>query len=512
MTGKSGISPQALIAGLIGASAIAAFAFGPQLVSNAQARPITIEAPKDAPLSFADLIEKVSPAVVSVNVVSEREVGSLADMERFMERFRDMPGFEDFMERRFGEGSEDEPRTEEARALGSGFFISPDGYVVTNNHVVDGATEIQIVLEDGQEYDAKLIGADPQTDLAVIKVEKRNGDFPYVDFGNAIDLRRGDWVVALGNPYGLGGTATAGIVSAKGRRDQLGRSGTYTDFLQIDAAINRGNSGGPTFDLEGNVIGVNTAIFSPTGGSVGIGFAIPAELARQITSTLISDGRVSRGWLGVVIQDLTADMAEAQGLDADKGAIIADVNADGPAAKSGLQRGDIILSVNGTSVEDATELTREVGALLAGSVNRFDLLRDGKRQTISVKVGERPEDPYANPGASGSNDDEAATNTGGPLGARFTPLDEETRETLGLPADEAGVVISGLEADSPLREAGLRTGMAILEVNGTAVRSQADIATQLERARSRGRSNVLMAVRAGEVTTFVTVPIEDGNE
>ena len=511
MTNRFGISAQAFIAGLTGAAAVAAFSFGPQLVQPADARPIKIETPNNAPISFADLIERVSPAVVSVNVVSEREVTSLADMERFMERFRDMPGFEDFMDRRFGEPDEDggrEPRTEEARALGSGFFISSDGYIVTNNHVVDSATEIQVVLEDGRELEATLVGADPQTDLAVIKVEDGGQDFPYVQFADTPDLRRGDWVVALGNPYGLGGTATAGIVSALGRRDQLGRSSTYTDFLQIDAAINRGNSGGPTFDLNGNVIGVNTAIFSPTGGSVGIGFAIPSDLARDITETLIQDGRVSRGWLGVVIQDLTEDMAEAQGLDADGGAIVADVNMDGPAADAGMQRGDIIVAVNGKTVGDATDLTREVGALIAGSTNRFTILRDGRRQTVTVKVGERPEDPYSGP-SGGSSGTTPGDDAEGPLGARLAPLDEETRETLGLRANERGVVITELASDSPLRDAGLRSGMAILEVNGDPVGSAGAITDAIEAARERGRSNVLLAVRAGEVTTFVTVSIAD---
>ena len=378
--------------------------------------------------------------------------------------------------------------------------------------MVDGATQIQVVLEDGRELDATLVGADPQTDLAVVKVEDDREGYPYVEFADKTQMRRGDWVVALGNPYGLGGTATAGIVSALGRRDQLGRSSTYTDFLQIDAAINRGNSGGPTFDLDGNVIGVNTAIFSPTGGSVGIGFAIPARLASDITSKLIDDGRVSRGWLGVVIQDLTEDMAEAQGLDADGGAIVADVNADGPAAEAGLERGDVILSVNGKMVSDATDLTREVGALLAGSTNRFALLRDGKRRVISVKVGERPDDPYAAPGASDRAEDARGDDAEGPLGARVAPLDEETRETLGLRADEKGALITELAADSPLGEAGLRAGMAILEVNGAPVASASDIAAAIEAARERGRSNVLLAVRAGQVTTFATVAIDGEDE
>lgn len=502
MIKRLSVSGQALLAGTVGAVAMAAFAFGPQMMRPADARPITIQAPHDAPISFADLIEQVSPAVVSVNVVSLRENN---EFEEFIERFRGMPGFEDFMERRGGGDEDREP--EEARSLGSGFFISPDGLIVTNNHVVDGATEIEVVLEDGRELSAEIVGTDPQTDLAVIKVDEGNS-FNYVEFAADAELRRGDWVVALGNPYGLGGTATAGIVSAKGRRDQLGRSSTYTDFLQIDAAINRGNSGGPTFDLTGRVIGVNTAIFSPTGGSVGIGFAIPASLAKDITDTLIRDGRVSRGWLGVVIQDLTPEMADAQGLAEDGGAIVADVTDGGPAEKSGLQRGDIILSVNGMDVEDSTALTREVGSLIAGSQNTFSLMRDGEKIDVRVTVGERPEDPYGD-AMTGRSEDQLSDETQGPLGVSVEPLDRDSRETLGLRDNEDGLLITEMERSSPFRDAGIRSGMAILEINGRVLTDESEMSDAIERARDEGKDRILVAVRAGEVTTFRTVEIAE---
>ncbi len=502
MMKRFGVSSQALLAGVVGAGAMAAFAFGPQMIQPADARPIIVQAPGDAPVSFADLVEQVSPAVVSVNVVSLRDRG--ANFEEFMERFRDMPGFDDFMDRRRDDDAP-EPEQEEARSLGSGFFISSDGFIVTNNHVVEGATEIEVVLEDGRELAAEIVGTDPSTDLAVLKVSEGD-DFPYVEFATQSEIRRGDWVVALGNPFGLGGTATAGIVSADGRRNQLGRSSTYTDFLQIDAAINRGNSGGPTFDLNGRVIGVNTAIFSPTGGSVGIGFAIPAELANQITETLIRDGRVSRGWLGVIIQDLTTDMAEAQGLAQDEGAIVADVTDGSPAEEYGLERGDIILSVNGRDVEDSTQLTRVVGSLLAGSTNEFGILRDGERRTVSVTVGERPENPLTGQNGSG-RDDNITENSTGPLGVSVRPLDTETRSTLGLDDDEPGLVITEMEADSPLRDVAIPSGAAILEINGRALRNQSDMERAIEAAREAGRDKVLMAVRVGEVTTFRTVEI-----
>ena len=351
---------------LLGGVAIGALGTGNYPGSNADAQQIAIQAPRGAPLSFADLIERVSPAVVSVNVTTEREVGSLGDMEQFMERFRGMPGFEDFMERYREEREEegDSPRTRPGSALGSGFFITQEGHIVTNNHVIDSATEISVQLEDGRELDAELVGADPETDLAVIKVIEP-GNYQYVTFGQTDGLRRGDWVVALGNPFGLGGTATAGILSADGRDG--GNGSPYTDFLQIDAAINRGNSGGPTFDLYGRVIGVNTAILSPTGGSVGIGFAIPSELAIAVTDQLIENGKVSRGWLGVTIQPVTEDMADALDLAEPKGAIVNDLLAGGPAEKSGIRRSDVIVEVNGVDIEDATGLTREVAKLIAGT-------------------------------------------------------------------------------------------------------------------------------------------------
>ena len=502
MLKRIGVSSQALLAGVVGAGAMAAFTIVPQYTSPADARPIVIETPGNAPVSFADLVEQVSPAVVSVNVVSLRD--SAGGFEEFMERFRDMPGFDEFMERRRGENDEEEPEQQEARSLGSGFFISEDGYIVTNNHVVEGATEIEIVLDSGESLEATIVGTDPQTDLAVLKVTEP-GSYPYVEFAHDADLRRGDWVVALGNPFGLGGTATAGIISAQGRRNQLGRSSTYTDFLQIDAAINRGNSGGPTFDLHGRVVGVNTAIFSPTGGSVGIGFAIPGDLASQITSTLIRDGRVSRGWLGVTIQDLTPDMAEAQGIE-DEGAIVADVTDGSPAEDYGLERGDIILSVNGDDIADATELTRMVGSLLAGSSNEFGVLRDGEQITVSVTVGERPEDPYGDVRPAMS-DDTVTDETEGPLGVSVKPLNPELRQELDLDDDEVGLVITEMESDSPLREAQIRSGMAILEINGRPMASEEDMQRAIESAREAGRDKVLVAVRVGDVTTFRTVEI-----
>jgi len=513
MTKRFGLSTTAIVGAFVGAAAVGVINLAPASITQSNAQQIVLEAPAGAPMSFADLIDQVSPAVVSVNVVSEREVSDLGDMERFMERFRGMPGFEDFMERRRGrdedEDSDGAPRTEEARSLGSGFFISSDGLVVTNNHVVEGATDIEIVLEGGDTFAAELVGTDPQTDLAVLRVNE-DRSFPFVEFGSSVDLRRGDWVVALGNPFGLGGTATAGILSADGR--DLGNSNPYTDFLQIDAAINRGNSGGPTFDLYGRVIGVNTAIFSPTGGSVGIGFAIPSDLAKRVTDTLIKDGRVSRGWLGVTIQDVTPDMAEARGLAEPKGAIVADLVSGSPAKKSGIKRGDIIVEVNGQEVDDATATTRLVGRLAAGSTNDFVVLRNGSRTNVSVTVGERPEDPNANlpiggddaPDSDGSAED-------APLGITLKPLDDETREAIRLDAGETGMIIGSVDRDSPFRELGVQPGMVILDVNGVPLNSVEDLEVAIATAKTRNRDKVLMAIRAGQRTSFISVDISDAD-
>ena len=317
-----GISRNAMVAGLVGAGAMGVFLLGPQF-PNADANPITLEAPNGAPVSFADLIEQVSPAVVGVRVRTEIEVSDreLTDRERFLEQFGLIPPQE-----------EEGPR--EGFGQGSGFFISESGHIVTNNHVVDNAVEIEVTLDNGSVLEAELVGADAEADLAVLKV-KDAGACPYVGFGAACNLRRGDWVVAVGSPLGFSGTATAGIVSAVGEPGDLRRSQSNTDYLQIDAAINRGNSGGPTFDLNGRVVGVNTWIASTTGGSIGLGFAIPAELVEQVTTTLINDGRVSRGWLGVQIGNVSEEMAEAIGLDEARGAIVSSVTPGSPAASSG---------------------------------------------------------------------------------------------------------------------------------------------------------------------------------
>ena len=376
----------AALAALIAGGAVESGLIPPSLSAYAQA-PSVASTTQQMP-SFADVVEMVRPAVVSVrvkaNTVADRgddgdqafglpDFPSGSPMERFFRRFQDGqrgPGFQ------FRQG----PHRIEAQ--GSGFFISGDGYVVTNNHVVDHASEVQVTMDDGRTLDAKVVGTDPKTDLAVLKV-KEGGSFPYVSFA-AKAPRVGDWVVAIGNPFGLGGTVTAGIVSARGR--DIG-AGPYDDFLQIDAPVNRGNSGGPTFNLNGEVVGINTAIASPSGGSVGIAFAIPSDEAQKIVASLKDNGSVARGFIGVQIQPVTKDIAEAMGLKEPRGALVAETVQGMPAEKSGLKRGDTIVALDGQAILEPKELSRRIAAIEPGKSVSLTVLRDGKERTITVEIG-----------------------------------------------------------------------------------------------------------------------------
>ena len=382
----------------LGAAALAALIAGGAVESGLvpPSRPAYAQTSVTAPSvqalpSLADVVEKVKPAVVSVrvkvNTVADRgddgedaEAFGMPDlppgspMDRFFHRFRDGQGGSGF---RFRQG----PRRN-AEAQGSGFFISADGYVVTNNHVVDHASEVQVTMDDGRTLDAKVVGTDPKTDLAVLKV-KEGGNFPYVPFA-AKTPRVGDWVVAIGNPFGLGGTVTAGIVSARGR--DIG-AGPYDDFLQIDAPVNRGNSGGPTFNLNGEVVGINTAIASPSGGSVGIAFAIPSDEAQKVVASLKDNGAVSRGFIGVQIQPVTKDIAEAMGMTEPKGALVAETVQGGPAEKAGLKRGDTIVAVEGQPIREPKDLSRRIAAFDPGKSVSLTVLRDGKERTVTIEIG-----------------------------------------------------------------------------------------------------------------------------
>lgn len=507
---KSGTKAIGLSAALLAGTTLGAVMIAPAISQTATNDAIVVQQPLGAPVTFADLIEQVSPAVVSVNVVSETEVQVPPNMEEFFEFFRNRPGFEDYFGAPKEDDEDDSPQTRESRSLGSGFFISADGLIVTNNHVVKDATEIEVVLEDGRELEAELVGTDERTDLAVVRV-KEPGTYPFVNFETEAELRRGDWVVALGNPFGFGGTATAGIISADGR--QLTGGGAYTDFIQIDAAINRGNSGGPTFDLQGNVIGVNTAIISPSGGSVGIGFAIPADLAKEITDQLIEKGKVERGWLGVSIQTFSEDMAEALGREGETGALVAQVVTESPAAKAGFKRNDIILEIDGREMEDSTHVTRTVGGLLAESEHDFTILRGGKEMVISVKIGVLPDNVADLPTDETGSTDEGPAKKADPgaevLGMSLTPLTPEDRTKLGLDRGTPGLKIGKVTANSPAGRLGLSAGQAILEVNFEPVSTAAQFEKMANEAKELGRASVLISVRINNQTTVVPLSFDE---
>jgi serine protease Do len=451
---------------------------------------------QQGPAGFADLIGKVKPAVISVRV----RVDESADDSMLGPNGEDLPPnmkgtpFERFF-RQYGfeNGQREAPRHQMVTGVGSGFFISADGYAVTNNHVVDHAKSVQITTDDGTVYTAKVIGTDAKTDLALIKVDGKS-DFPFVNLETQ-EPRVGDWVVAVGNPYGLGGTVTAGIISAEGR--DIG-SGPYDNYIQIDAPINKGNSGGPTFDTNGNVIGVNTAIYSPTGGSVGIGFDIPASTVKMVVSQLKDKGSVTRGWLGVQVQPVTAGIAESLGMKTAKGALVDEAQPDTPAAKAGVQAGDVITAVNGAAIKDSRGLAREISGMAPGSSAKLDIIRKGQEQSISVTLATMPNDMKQ--AKAGSSNEETAP--GVPhLGLSVAPAGDVAG------AGDKGVVITAVDPDGPGAEHGLQSGDVILDVAGKSVGSVADLRKALSDAKSGGKHDVLMRIKTADNTHFVAVPI-----
>jgi len=460
--------------------------------------PFAAAVPDGAPMSFADLIETVSPAVVTIQASGSADPSALVgpDMEGMPPQFRE------WLERQFGD--QQRGRVRPRRSLGSGFFIDAEGHIVTNNHVVAGADEITVGLSDGTEYDARIVGLDEQTDLALLKVDA-DVEFPFVTLEDDANYRVGDWVVAVGNPFGLGGTATAGIISAIGR--PIGNA-TYNDFIQVDAPINRGNSGGPTFDLSGNVIGVNSQIFSPTGGNVGIGFAIPSDVASRIIDQLMSDGRVARGWLGVSIQNVTDDIAEALGLEETGGAIVSSIVSDSPAAQAGFEREDIVLEINGEAVDGSRDLTRRVGAFAAGEEVRFRVLRDGRERTLRVTLGDRPSEDDLNAMQSAGQAEAEASY----FGMSLVPMSDEDRERYGIEAGTSGLVVDALERGSEPAEKGITTGDIILEAGGTSLAEPDDFRQAVARAREDGRSAILLLVETRGGQRYVALQLDEDEE
>ncbi|MBI1405856.1 MAG: Do family serine endopeptidase [Caulobacter sp.] len=468
-------------------------------VSQLQTTPINFAPPPGAPMSFADIFEKVSPAVVSIDVKSKVDPATL----------RGIPGLPFSFGPRDdqGDGEDQGGGLPRQQSSGSGFFISADGYLVTNNHVVEGADEIMVTLKDGRELPATLVGRDDGTDLAVLKV--KGSGFTFVSFENTAKPRVGDWVITVGNPFGLGGTATAGIVSALARDIN---DGPFVDFIQVDAPINRGNSGGPTFDTYGRVIGVNSAIYSPTGGSVGIGFAIPADLADSVSKQLIQNGKVTRGYIGATIQNFTPDMAQALGLGSIKAAIVADLTPGGPAAKAGLMHDDIIVAVNGNPVTSSTSLTREVAKASPGGLLKLDVLRDGKKRSVEIRSGTRPsakelaqalQSDQTAPGSSGSKGDSDAARPV-VLGMALGPIDAATKNRLNV---DNGVLVEQVRADSDAAEQGVRRGAVIVSVNTHKVNSASEVASAVDAAKKAGRPTVLLGFSVSGSTQFVPVKI-----
>jgi serine protease Do len=375
---------------------------------------------------------------------------------------------------------------------GSGFFISADGYAVTNNHVVDKAENVQVTADDGKIYQAKVIGTDARSDLALIKVEGR-GDFPFVKFAEG-NPRIGDWVLAVGNPFGLGGTVTAGIVSARGR--DIG-NGPYDDFIQIDAPVNKGNSGGPTFDVDGNVIGVNTAIFSPSGGSVGIAFAIPADTVKKVVAQLKDKGSVTRGWIGVQIQSVTPEIADSLGLKSVQGALVAEPQSGGPAATAGIEAGDVITSVNGAAIKDARELARHIGGLPPGTSVKLAILRKGAEKSVTLTLGQLPNEREAR--VETGNNEPAGTDIPR-LGLTLAPA----AQVAG--SGNEGVVVTNVEPNGLAADHGFKTGDVILDVGGRKVGNPGEVRDAIRDAQKNGKRTVLMRVKSGgEGTKFVAL-------
>jgi len=504
----------ALMASVVAGLGIAAYGFGSSqgpvdiFTSTAHAQVNNEVSKVQKPVGFADIVERVKPSVISVKVNINEKVATKDDsggnndespfqpgspMERFFRRFGGPDGMPP--------GMRGGPRGHGmVTGQGSGFFISADGFAVTNNHVVDGADKVEVTTDDGTIYKAKVIGTDARTDLALIKVEG-GSNFPFAKLSDG-KPRIGDWVLAVGNPFGLGGTVTAGIVSARGR--DIG-NGPYDDFIQIDAPVNKGNSGGPAFDTSGEVMGVNTAIYSPSGGSVGIAFSIPASTVKTVIAQLKDKGSVSRGWIGVQIQPVTPDIADSLGLKKAEGALVAEPQANGPAAKAGIESGDVITAVNGETVKDARELARTIGGFAPGAAVKLNVLHKGQDKVINLTLGQLPNTLEAK--ADNDNGDKGSPTRGTDvpkLGLTVAPANSVAG------AGKDGVVVTEVDPASAAAERGFKEGDVILEVAGKSVATASDVRDAIKAAASDNKNSVLMRVKSGGSSRFVAVPLAKG--
>lgn len=484
----------ALLVGGVASSLTLQQPLGAQTAQNSPAA-MAAAAPRGAPMSFADLAARLQPAVVNISTTQRVQVSQ-------NNPFAGTP-FADL----FGGGENGRPVTRQAQSLGSGFIISADGYIVTNNHVISPGRQgavvetITVTLPDRREFEAKLIGRDLASDLAVLKINATN--LPFVQFGDSTRTRVGDWVMAIGNPFGLGGTVTAGIVSALHRN--TGQGGAYDRYIQTDASINMGNSGGPMFDLSGNVIGINTAIFSPSGGNVGIGFAIPAEQARPVVDALMKGGRVRRGYLGVQIQSLDDAIADSLGLEKNRGELIASVEPGQAAERAGIRQGDVVISVGGQPVTPDQTLSYLVSNTQIGSRIPIELIRDGKRQTVTVTVGERPpEEQLA--ARLGGGDESFGTEEGdqetrqaaqASLGLAVQPLTPAIARQVGVPPTTRGLVVGGVDPSSDAASKGLQRGDVIIAINRRPANTLEDVRSAVAEASQANRTSVLLLVQRG---------------
>lgn len=458
-----------------------------------------------APASFADVVEPLLPAVVNISTTQKVKTPAV-EFPGLPPGVENDPQLAPFRElfRGFGGPVQRGPRTQNVTSLGSGFVIDAEGYIVTNNHVIADATDVTVTFHDNTKLKAKVIGKDPKTDLALLKVTSAK-KLAYVDFGDSDKARVGDWVVAIGNPFGLGGSVTAGIVSARGRNIN---AGAYDDFIQTDAAINRGNSGGPLFNMEGEVIGVNSAIFSPTGTNIGIGFSVPSGLAEPVITQLKKFGKIHRGWLGVKIQPVTDEVANSIGLKEAKGALVLEITPDGPASGSGLMPGDVIVKFAGREVNEMRSLPRIVADTPVGEKAEVTVLRKGQTRNFSVKLGELPDDATLAKTAEGKEDAVPAAPGDRVLGMALKPLTRSLKQQFGLPEATYGLLVVGVAPGSNAAEKNMQQGDVIMEVNQQRVETVDLLRSVVKAAKDARREFVLLRIARGTDSVFVTLPVK----
>jgi serine protease Do len=479
------VAAAGLLALALGTTALTTLPMGARAEPAGQTDGTAVALPRATPAraDFADLAARATPAVVGVTVAGHGPSAQAVDLPPDL---RGTP-LEEFF-RRFGGGQGQQPRGVPKLGKGSGFIVDAEGFVVTNNHVVGGAERVTVELADGRKLPGKVIGTDPQTDIALLKVEA-GGPLPFVSFADSDGLRVGEWVLAMGNPFGLGSSATAGIVSARGR--QIG-AGPYDDFIQTDAPINPGNSGGPLFSAAGEVVGVNTAIFSPSGGNIGIGFAVPSNLAKRVVADLRDDGKVERGWLGVSLQPLDAELAAAVGLSEAQGALVAGVEPGSPAARGGLRAGDVVLEAGGRPVRNPRDLAVAVGQAKPSTILAVAVSRNGQRTEQRVTLGDVPSTRVASKGAAGEAGQAA-------LGLALAPRPAAK--------GEGGAVVARVEPDSIAEKRGMQQGDVVLRAGDRDVGAPGDVAEAVDAARKAGRSNIALLVERGDARMFVALPL-----